>query len=125
MAEGARPGGGAGEFAALRSKLARRALIVSVSLFAAGLLAFFATAFAHAGMLVLVPVAVCYVAPFVLHWLQIVRPRHYYSMVSSRSGSGEHRCVFCGNRGIFRRGEYKTDNVYAQCSRCGEQLFIE
>lgn len=36
---------------------------------------------------------------------------------------GEHRCIFCGNRGIYRKGEYRTDKKYSSCSACGAFLF--
>ncbi len=51
-------------------------------------------------------------------------PREYYSLPGSSSG-GEHRCIFCGSRGIYRKGEYKTDNTYARCPKCKEGLFLE
>lgn len=49
----------------------------------------------------------------------------YYSIPGSRDDSGNHRCIRCGNRGIFRKGEYKTANKYANCSKsdCSEPLF--
>jgi hypothetical protein len=49
----------------------------------------------------------------------------YYSFPGSRFENGQHRCIFCGAKGIFRQGEYKTDNKYAQCSKCESSLFAE
>jgi hypothetical protein len=49
----------------------------------------------------------------------------YYSLPGSRNESGEHRCVHCGKRGIFNRGEYKTDLTHANCSQCKRHLFTE
>jgi hypothetical protein len=48
----------------------------------------------------------------------------YYSLPFSKGQGGEHRCIFCGNRGIRRRGEYKTTITYSNCSKCGQQLFV-
>lgn len=42
----------------------------------------------------------------------------YYSVPGSRDINGEHRCIHCGHRGIYKRGEYKTNNEHAQCSKC-------
>jgi hypothetical protein len=55
-------------------------------------------------------------------WLS---PSEYYSFPGARFESGQHRCIFCGAKGIYRRGEYKTNNKYAQCSQCESPLFAE
>lgn len=47
----------------------------------------------------------------------------YYSIPGSTDDRGEHLCVHCGNRGIFRKGKYKTNNSYANCSKCQGRLF--
>lgn len=49
----------------------------------------------------------------------------YYALPFSRDAQGNHRCVFCGNRGIYRHGEYKSDTKYADCSKCGKNLWTE
>ena len=49
----------------------------------------------------------------------------YYSLPGSRFENGQHRCIFCGAKGIFRQGEYKTDTKYAQCSKCESSLYAE
>lgn len=48
----------------------------------------------------------------------------YYSITGSRDDNGEHRCLFCGNRGIYRHGEYAGNTQYAKCSKCQEPLFF-
>lgn len=48
----------------------------------------------------------------------------YYSLTGSRNSSGEHRCLDCGHPGIQRKGEYRTDAVYARCGKCGYNLFV-
>ncbi len=74
-----------------------------------------------------VPVAIVFVA-FLL--ALVLRPgwlsaREYYSLPESRDSSGNHRCVKCNGRGIYRKGEYQTDNRYARCSKCELELFKE
>lgn len=49
----------------------------------------------------------------------------YYSLSDSRDKNGEHRCIFCGGRGIYRKGEYASNVVYAGCSKCKSPLFTE
>jgi len=51
--------------------------------------------------------------------------KEYYSIGGSIDQNGEHRCIFCGNRGIFRKGEYASETTYAACSKCKSPLFIE
>ena len=48
----------------------------------------------------------------------------YYSITGSCDHNGEHRCIFCGNKGIYRQGEYAGNTKYAQCSKCQEALFF-
>lgn len=55
-------------------------------------------------------------------WLS---PAEYYSFTGSRFENGQHRCIFCGAKGIYRQGEYKTNNKYARCSNCESSLFSE
>jgi hypothetical protein len=47
----------------------------------------------------------------------------YYRIPYSRGDDGKHRCIWCGSRGIYKHGEYKTDNVYHDCSKCGVGLY--
>ena len=74
------------------------------------------------------------VTPIVLALVSIkflINPNHwlcsskYYSFPGSRFQDGKHRCIFCGAKGIYRKGEYKTNNKYAYCSKCESPLFIE
>lgn len=41
----------------------------------------------------------------------------YYSIPGSQDDRG-HRCIACGHHGIYRKGEYKSNIVTAQCSKC-------
>lgn len=56
---------------------------------------------------------------------EYMKEADYYSIPGSRDESGNHRCIRCGSRGIFHKGQYKTNNKYANCSKssCGEPLF--
>jgi hypothetical protein len=49
----------------------------------------------------------------------------YYLVPGSRDASGEHRCIHCGHRGIFRKGQYKSNEVEANCSKCSRNLWTE
>lgn len=46
----------------------------------------------------------------------------YYAIAHSRV-DGEHRCIFCGNRGIWRKGVYKSNEVIHNCSQCKKELY--
>ncbi|WP_375766935.1 zinc ribbon domain-containing protein [Archangium gephyra] len=54
-----------------------------------------------------------------------VSASNYYSIPHSNDAEGEHRCIFCGNRGIWRKGIYRTNDKIANCSKCKAQLFYE
>lgn len=47
----------------------------------------------------------------------------YYAVTGSRNGEGEHQCVHCGHRGIYVRGEYRTNYRHHNCSRCKQYLY--
>ena len=64
-------------------------------------------------------------ALFVYNILGKFTPTNYYAVEGSLGQDGEHRCIFCGNRGIYRKGEYRTDKKYSSCSACGAFLFQE
>lgn len=38
---------------------------------------------------------------------------------------GKHRCVFCGHKGIYKKGEYKSNCVTASCTGCEAFLYCE
>ena len=58
-------------------------------------------------------------------WLYGISSKDYYALPHSRDTSGNHRCIFCGNKGIYRKGEYKTNNTHSSCSKCQKHLFTE
>lgn len=49
----------------------------------------------------------------------------YYSITGSTDQDGQHRCIFCGHKGIFRQGQYRSNATYASCSKCKTSLFVE
>lgn len=53
------------------------------------------------------------------HWTN----DEYYSLPGSRDANGKHRCIHCGQIGIFNRGEYATNNKHSDCSKCETHLF--
>ncbi len=48
----------------------------------------------------------------------------YYSIPWAKDAKG-HRCIFCGNRGIYRSTPYKTNSTICSCSKCRNFLFYE
>jgi hypothetical protein len=55
-------------------------------------------------------------------WL---RKSEYYEIPGSSTPRGEHRCIFCGGRGIYRKGQYKSNAKFASCSKCSAPHFAE
>ena len=54
-----------------------------------------------------------------------VSQKNYYALPHARDESGEHRCIFCGGRGIFRKGVYNSSTVHSNCSKCQKRLFTD
>ena len=54
-----------------------------------------------------------------------VSQKNYYTLPSARDESGEHRCIFCGGRGIYRKGVYNSSTVHSNCSKCQKRLFTD
>lgn len=51
--------------------------------------------------------------------------KNYYTLPGTRDESGNHRCFFCGNKGVYKHTPYKTNQTLADCSKCGERLWVE
>lgn len=51
--------------------------------------------------------------------------KQYYKIKGTENTNGEHQCIFCGNRGIYRSTIYKTNTVQCKCSKCKNNLFNE
>lgn len=47
----------------------------------------------------------------------------YYRIPGSRDADGEHRCIHCGHRGIHHHGEYRSNEKFADCSKCKTNLW--
>ena len=59
-------------------------------------------------------------------WLeQRVSQKNYYALPHARDEEGEHRCIFCGGRGIFHKGVYNSSTVHSNCSKCQKRLFTD
>jgi hypothetical protein len=48
----------------------------------------------------------------------------YYQIPYSKDNNGQHQCIFCGNHGIYKHGQYKTNYIYNKCSKCKKLLFM-
>lgn len=49
----------------------------------------------------------------------------YYSVPHSRDAQGNHRCIYCGARGVYKQGEYKTQKTHASCTKCETHLYTD
>lgn len=47
----------------------------------------------------------------------------YYSLPHSKE-NGHHRCIFCGAKGIYRKGQYASNCVYSRCTKCSGNLYV-
>jgi uncharacterized paraquat-inducible protein A len=47
----------------------------------------------------------------------------YYSLSGSRDSQGNHSCVHCGARGVYRHSPYKTNHTDADCPKCKAALW--
>lgn len=51
--------------------------------------------------------------------------QQYHSLCDTKTVSGEHQCIFCGNHGIYRSSPNHTNITECRCSKCKEHLFNE
>lgn len=58
-------------------------------------------------------------------YLGRIREAEYAVLPGARDMPGNHRCVHCGNRGIWKRTPYQTNSTIAACSKCKEELYYE
>lgn len=47
----------------------------------------------------------------------------YYTIPTSKDINGEHRCIFCGNKGIYKNTIYRTSITQHSCTKCRKSLF--
>lgn len=52
-----------------------------------------------------------------------VTEKYYYTIPTSKDNEGNHHCIYCGNKGIYKNTIYKTNTVVNSCSKCKKQLF--
>lgn len=76
--------------------------------------------FAFNGLVLLAVVAI---TGFACYIVTRFTSQNYYSIPHSTDFSNTHRCIFCGHRGIYKQGEYKTKNTHNSCSKCKTHLF--
>lgn len=48
----------------------------------------------------------------------------YYSIPGSKNAHGEHRCIYCGNRGTYPHGAYASNIQYTDCTKCKKTLWL-
>jgi hypothetical protein len=49
----------------------------------------------------------------------------YRTLPGSTDAAGQHRCVYCGKRGIYRRGAYASNSTWHECTGCRKHLFVD
>lgn len=52
-----------------------------------------------------------------------VTEQYYYTLPGSRDSEKNHKCIFCGNKGIYKSTIYQTNTVVNSCSKCQKPLF--
>lgn len=74
--------------------------------------------------LIIIGVIISFLAyPKKTGWL--IGRENYELLIGSKDKQGNHRCIICGNKGIYRKGVYKRSTVYCSCSKCGFGLWVE
>ena len=111
--------------ASLKAKKSKRGILVL--LIGLGLVASFAATayFMHNGWFA---VGAFVAVILVLNMVAVVSRIYeadYSSLPGARDERGDHRCIHCGNRGIWRRTPYATNTTIAACSKCKIDLYYE
>ena len=112
---------GSAKFTEIEARYAKRrsTCIAVIGLSALGVVGSLATSFPPFAVL-------CGVTAFITIFVFVgshMSESDYYTIPGSRDVNGKHRCIHCGRHGIFRKGEYKTNNTHAQCSSCEKHLW--
>lgn len=55
--------------------------------------------------------------------LKKLSDNEYYTIPTSQDNDGQHHCIFCGNKGIYKNTIYKTNTTINSCSKCKEVLY--
>lgn len=53
-----------------------------------------------------------------------VDEQFYYTIPTSKDEHGNHRCIFCGNKGIHKSTIYRTSTTVNTCTKCRTGLFV-
>jgi len=54
-----------------------------------------------------------------------LKSSEYYQIPGSRTKNGDHICIFCGGRGIYRHTIYRTYDTLSDCSKCKNNLWLD
>ena len=49
----------------------------------------------------------------------------YNTFESAKLKNGEHRCIYCGNNRLYRKGIYASDSCTVNCTKCKEFLYYD
>lgn len=56
---------------------------------------------------------------------KFLNQKSYYTVPGSRDVHGDHRCLRCGGKGIYRSTQYQTTTTRAVCSKCKLPFWTE
>jgi hypothetical protein len=70
---------------------------------------------------------VIFIAASLLMWAAgtQLNSSEYRALPDALNQHGEHQCLFCGGRGIYKSTIYRTNTVLCKCSKCKKHLFNE
>lgn len=94
---------------------------------------FMALAISGGGLAICITVAhgatifVIFIAVFLLVWAAgtTLNSCEYHALPDALDQHGEHQCLFCDGRSIYKSTVYKTSITECRCSRCKQNLFNE
>lgn len=49
----------------------------------------------------------------------------YDTLDSAKLNSGDHRCIYCGNNRLYRKGIYASDQCTVNCTKCKTFLYYD
>lgn len=53
----------------------------------------------------------------------VLNENQYVSLPNSKNNQGQHQCIFCSNKGIWKSTIYKTSVIEHKCSKCHKVLY--
>lgn len=78
--------------------------------------------FSEFGLLVYTFSGLLVLAFFMYNLSYDLNSTEYYSIKYSKV-DGQHRCIYCGNKGIYKSTVYKEGTLISKCSSCQKFLF--